>query len=177
LTHCIYSADPEWGLTFGEEADKDFCVSHEKASLEEAWTRLKTAGLKRTEPRDAVLRVLAGGHGPFGAEDVFQALKEEKAGTAVDLVTVYRSLQSFAEAGILHAIDLGDQIARYELALDPDHHHHHVTCRKCRKTLPLENCFLEELESRIRREVEAKGFRAIEHRLEFTGVCDRCSSL
>ncbi|MBC7385431.1 MAG: transcriptional repressor [Cryobacterium sp.] len=139
-----------------------------------AWDRLKAKGFRRTKPRAAVLQALASGHGPFSAEDIFRVLSKKKS-APIDLVTVYRNLQGFQEAGIARVIDLGDQIARYELSLDPGHHHHHVTCRSCRKTLPLDDCFLEEIEGRIARVVAAKGFSEVEHRLEFLGICDACS--
>lgn len=137
---------------------------HGPSSLEEIWEVLKTSGLRRTEPREALLSVLSAEHGPFSAEELHERVSRKK----VDLVTVYRCLTAFEEAGVLRRCDLGDQVARYEL--DLGHHHHHVTCQKCKKTESLDDCVLEKLDGMI----EKMGYTKVGHRLEFYGVCAKC---
>jgi len=136
-----------------------------EADLEEIWAVLKGAGLRRTEPREAILLILSTEHGPFSVEELHAKVARKK----IDLVTVYRCVAAFEEAGVLRRCDFGDQIARYELAAG-HHHHHHVVCRSCQKAESLDDCVLEQLD----RTIEKMGYAKVGHRLEFFGVCSKC---
>ena len=134
------------------------------ADLDEIWSILKRSGLRRTEPREALLTVLASEHGPFSVETLHERVAKKK----IDLVTVYRCVAAFEEAGVLRRCDFGDSIARYEL--EAGHHHHHVICRSCRQTESLDDCVLEKFDQMI----EKMGYTKVGHRLEFFGVCSKC---
>lgn len=79
----------------------------------------------------------------------------------------------FEHLGLVRRIDLGDGLARFEIAdNDPDgHHHHHLVCRRCERIVQLDDCILADMESRLSRHY---GFQEITHRLEFFGVCPDC---
>ena len=55
---------------------------------------------------------------------------EKKAGEKFDRVTVYRTLQTFVEKGIIHTIPTADNSIRYALCKDDcaegHHHDHHI---------------------------------------------------
>ena len=136
-------------------------------ALHGALERLKGAGHKLTKPRVSLLEAIARAHGPFSAEEL--------ASTDCDLVTVYRSLSTFAEVGILARIDLGDGILRYELNDPTGHHHHHIVCTRCQKVEPLEICGLELEEERLRERGYLAGYQDVSHRLEFFGICPECA--
>ena len=136
-------------------------------ALHGALERLKGAGHKLTKPRLSLLEAIARAHGPFSAEEL--------SGQDCDLVTVYRSLSTFAEVGILARIDLGDGILRYELVDPAGHHHHHIVCTLCQKVEPLETCGLEIEEERLRELGYLAGYQNVSHRLEFFGICPECA--
>ncbi len=129
-------------------------------------TRLRQLGLKVTQPRMALLARLNEGHGPFSPEELHGQLDP----ALCDLVTVYRSLSTFEELGLVRRCNFGDGKARYELQ-DGNHHHHHLVCRKCGAVKELEKCVLDTLESSFK----ASGYQDISHSLEFFGTCPTCA--
>src|SRR6187200_537337 len=69
---------------------------------------------------------------------------ESKAGEKFDRVTVYRTLQTFVEKGIIHAIPTPDNTVRYALCKDCEEGHHHddhvhFVCTNCHKTICLDD--------------------------------------
>jgi Fur family ferric uptake transcriptional regulator len=132
---------------------------------------LKNAGLKCTRPREAILHHLVEHHGPFTAKELHAALGTR----SFDVVTTYRCLTAFEEAGLARRCDFGDGVARYEIAAcadaGHDHHHHHVICTKCRRIEPIEHCDLPKLEAFVKK----LGYVNVKHKLEFTGLCKTCA--
>lgn len=126
---------------------------------------LRRAGLKVTRPRLALLEVLMESHGPFTMEELHRKLPKETC----DLVTVYRCLSAFEEAGLVQRCDFGDGSFRYELGGE-EAHHHHVVCRRCGTVDRLDLCLVESIE----RQLQSKGYRDITHRLEFFALCASC---
>src|SRR6476469_11132703 len=76
---------------------------------------------------------------------------ERKAGEKFDRVTVYRTLQTFVEKGIIHTIPTPDNSIRYALCKDEcfEGHHHdnhvHFICDNCGTTYCLENITIPAL--------------------------------
>ncbi len=127
---------------------------------------LRESPLRVTSPRISILRLLSREHGPFTAEQTHEHVKEY----GCDLVTVYRTLTTFEELGLVRRCDFGDGAYRYEIN-DPDHHHHHLVCRKCRKVETMEICVITPLEELA----SEKGYTNLTHSLEVFGVCPECS--
>lgn len=98
-----------------------------------ARARLRSAGLRATAPRLAVLEVLEAAQRPLQHAEVMAALE---AKGAQDRATVYRILHDLSEVGLLRRLTLGDQPWRFELAPaaveghgnDP---HPHFVCTDC----------------------------------------------
>lgn len=95
---------------------------------------LKGHGLSVTGVRRRILEVFL-----RSGEGLSHADIETHAGDQLDRVTVYRTLQSFLEKGIVHAIPTSDNSARYALCRDDcrEGHHHddhvHFICAVCGK--------------------------------------------
>jgi Fur family ferric uptake transcriptional regulator len=92
---------------------------------------LSSRGLRVTEQRLALLREMAKLKGPISHPE----LTDRMASTGLDRATVYRSLLTLADAGVLIRAQLGDQIWRYEFprTQSSDHAHHpHFVCSECR---------------------------------------------
>ena len=93
-------------------------------------------------------------------------------GRKCDLATIYRSIKLLVETGLVDRFDFGDGVARYELAgHHSTDHHHHLICTECDRVIEIEECIVEELQSRMAAE---HGFAQITHRLEFFGICPDC---
>jgi Fe2+ or Zn2+ uptake regulation protein len=134
-------------------------------TLEEVLGALKKSSLKLTGPRRAILEALVEKHGPFTAEEIHKNITRR----VCDLATVYRSMSSLEEAGILRRCEFGDGTARYELA-EAGAHHHHVVCKSCKQIEIVDDQELEEIDRFARK----KGYSDVSHVLEFFGICPNC---
>jgi Fur family ferric uptake transcriptional regulator len=146
-------------------ADKKHHHSH-SPSMEQVLEELKKAQLKLTNPRRAILQVLVAEHGPFTAEEVLKRVSRR----VCDQATVYRTLASLEEVGIIRRCEFGDGSARYEIAGQGGHHHHHLICRKCKKVEIVDDCEIEDLDNIAQK----RGFSNVSHALEFFGLCPTC---
>lgn len=130
-----------------------------------ALDHLKEKDVRLTAPRRAILEILAKTLVPLSSEEIFSRLKK------VDLVTVYRSLTTLEEIGLLRRHDFGDTVKRYELS-EEGHHHHFIRCRSCGNVEAFEGC---EFESAISKTLERKGYRMIHHTLDVQALCADCA--
>src|SRR5689334_11927303 len=69
---------------------------------------------------------------------------EKKAGEKFDRVTIYRTLHTFVEKGIVHTIPTADNSVLYALCKDcAEGHHHddhvHFVCSQCERTICLDD--------------------------------------
>lgn len=86
---------------------------------------LRGAGLRTGGGRAAVIRVLAGESCVLAAQDIVDRLREQ-GGPGANLATVYRTLDTLRALHLVHRLDAGDGMARYERAEPGGEHHHHV---------------------------------------------------
>ena len=128
-------------------------------AVQKAIGKIRGVGHKVTPQRLAVL-------GAIAAEQ-HQRMEEIRARCPeVGMVTVYRTLDLFAELGLVRRLDLGDG-ARYELAED---HHHHLICEDCGTVAEFEQCPLD-----LQRLPQiGSGFEVRAHSLEVYGRCASC---
>lgn len=127
---------------------------------------LRTAKLRATRQRIALLTLLRKSSSPIAVEELVQKGKGE-----FDVATAYRMLEAFTAAGLARRMVLAGNRALYEAV---GAHHHHATCRSCGKIVDVEACLPRTLDERVR---EAAGFARIDdHALEFFGICKSCAS-
>jgi Fur family transcriptional regulator, ferric uptake regulator len=98
---------------------------------------------------------------------------EKKAGEKFDRVTIYRTLQTFVEKGIIHSIPTADNAVRYALCKDcTEGHHHddhvHFMCDNCNTTICLDNVVSPKVEL-------PDGYVATDVQVVIHGVCKDCS--
>lgn len=127
---------------------------------------LHSKGLKSTPLRIAILEILHHTDTPLGAEEISKKMKS----LTYDRATLFRSLKTFTEAGILNAIDLGEGHLRYENNCELHHHHHHVICSTCKEIEVVPFCIPDE----FKKFLHNKGYRNITHRMDFSGLCKNC---
>ena len=127
-----------------------------------------TTAIRNTRQRSAVAEVL-GENGEFrSAQEIHDLLRQR--GTPVGLTTVYRTLQSMADAD---EIDMmrppgGDHLYRR----CTNEHHHHLVCRNCGTTVEVTGPAVERWAQRV---AEENGFSDISHTLEIFGTCADCA--
>ena len=120
-------------------------------------------GLKMTEQRRVIARVLSDSADHPDVEKVYQRATELDPG--ISIATVYRTVRLFQEANILERHDFRDGRARYEEA--PEVHHDHLIDLQTGRVIEFQSEDIEKLQRRIAEEL---GFELVDHRLELYGV-------
>ena len=103
------------------------------------------------------------------AQAVHARLRE--AGDPVGLATVYRALQAMVEAGTVDVLRTDDGEAVYRAC--STHHHHHLVCRLCGRTVEVEGPTVERWADAVARD---HGFTDVTHTLEIFGTCADCAA-
>ena len=127
---------------------------------------LGTVSLRRTGPRVAILGVLLHARKPLSQEEI-----AAKLGPAFpNKVTIYRTLERFCKAGLVHKAFMQKRAWHFELAdrCTESQCHPHFTCKKC----GVISC-LVGLPVSIIKGVK-KGFVIHRQRVQLEGLCPRC---
>jgi Fur family ferric uptake transcriptional regulator len=129
---------------------------------------LKDYELRTTTSRSAILRLFIKNSFALSYSDI-----EREIAATFDRVTVYRTLKTFLDKGVIHKVLDDEGSLKYALCSEPcsthEHHHEHVhfKCTKCGHT----NC-LEDVTIPIVR--LPKGYIAQEVNLLIQGTCNKC---
>lgn len=131
---------------------------------------LREYRLKATPIRQELLKLLKTAAKPLSCEEILEQLQGSKSRKPVNLVTVYRNMNLFAQKGLVTRSDLGGDRSHFEIC-DRKVHRHLIICTECKQVTSLPMCGLEDHMRRVRQ----LGFEHVQHRLEFYGVCKKCS--
>lgn len=129
---------------------------------------LKKNHLSVTDSRQKIMQLFLNSDGALAHADI-----EKKTGESFDRVTVYRTLQSFVEKGIIHLIPTRDNSIKYALCKDDceaGHHHDnhvHFICDECHKTICLDDVTVPEVKL-------PKGFTPQHAEMVVNGICEEC---
>jgi len=128
---------------------------------------LERNNLKLTRARVEVLGCLLSHKEPVATPTIIDHLKEKKVTS--DQATIFRTINSLKEKGIVNQYQFNDGVVRYEIADKPEHHH--AVCIKCNSVEDILDCSVGKIEKQIS---EKKGFTVLNHSLEFFGICKNC---
>lgn len=138
---------------------------HNRSTTSDVPHLLKTAGLRVTPQRDAILSFLIQHEGHASVDEIFQAIHTTYPNLSVS--TVYNTMKHFSEVGLVREITFGDAASRFDWNTTP---HHHLVCVKCGKLhdfyLPVTLDF-SSIASQAHFEVQ-------EYHLELKGICKDC---
>jgi Fur family ferric uptake transcriptional regulator len=128
---------------------------------------LKNARLYCTEPRLAILQVLMQAARPLRQDQVAEQLTLR----ALSKVTVYRTLESLIEVGLVHRAFTYERTWYFELADHCTEHqcHPHFTCTKCGVTHCLTDILLPMAK------ISQKGFVVDRQQVRLEGLCPACA--
>ena len=90
----------------------------------------KLKGLRITHQRSQIFYELARYPGHPTAENVFSKVRIRLKTISLD--TVYRTIATFEEYGLIKKIQLIDNATRYDINLTV---HHHLVCSRCKKVV------------------------------------------
>ncbi len=129
---------------------------------------LRDRGLRITAPRRAVCEVIATGH-----DDHLDATTIAERATTdsgpIDTATVYRTLETLIDAGLLTHTHLPHGAAVYHLAESAPHTH--LVCDTCGSVTSLGTKAMHTVEAQIR---DTTGFAADLAHFAISGRCEDC---
>jgi len=129
---------------------------------------LKRNQLSVTGSRKNILQLFLNQPGALSHGDI-----EKKVGELFDRVTIYRTLQTFLDKGIIHNIPTADNFIQYALCRDNcsagHHHDHHVhfVCTICGNTTCLDDVSVPLVKL-------PKGFSTSKTEMVVSGTCKEC---
>ena len=129
---------------------------------------LKHNQLSVTGSRKKILELFLSSAGALAHSDI-----EKKTGEKFDRVTIYRTLNTFLEKGIIHNIPTPDNSVLYALCIDncSEGHHHdnhvHFVCSSCGNTTCLPEITIPAVQL-------PRGFLPEEYQMVVTGLCKSC---
>ncbi len=129
---------------------------------------LKKNNLSVTDGRKKILELFLKSEGALEHADI-----EKNTGENFDRVTVYRTLQTFVDKGIIHHIPTTDNSILYALCkenCEAGHHHDnhvHFVCSQCNKTICLDEVTVPQVKL-------PKGFKPTHAEMVVNGICADC---
>lgn len=133
---------------------------------EELAARLREQGYRLTPQRQLVLRAVE----KLGHATPDEVLAEVHAqSSAVNVSTIYRTLEVLEELGLVRHAHLSDRAPTYHSV--SDHEHFHLVCRNCHKVVSVDPEVVAPLAERLERE---QGFVLDVGHLAVFGRCTNC---
>jgi len=123
---------------------------------------------RMTRQRTAVAEALEDLPDFRSAQQLHELLRAR--GDAVGLATVYRTLQTLAEGGLVDVLRTEDGESLYRKC-ERSEHHHHLVCRGCGTAVEIDGPTVETWASQVG---AAHGFTDITHTIELFGTCEAC---
>lgn len=130
---------------------------------------LKRSQLSVTDSRKKILELFQNSNAALAHADI-----EKQTGPTFDRVTIYRTLQTFVEKGIIHTIPTADNSVKYALCKDEcsaGHHHDdhvHFVCDNCGVTYCLDHVSVPKVQL-------PKGFTGKQTDVIVSGICKSCN--
>jgi Fur family ferric uptake transcriptional regulator len=129
--------------------------------------QLRARGYRLTPQRQLVLEAVGElGHGT--PEEIVATVRQ--TATAVNISTVYRTLELLEELGLVQHTHLGHGAPTYSIPRDDDHVH--LVCRDCGGVQEVESSLLEDVVGRLSSE---RGFTVDVGHFAVFGRCQVCT--
>jgi Fur family ferric uptake transcriptional regulator len=132
--------------------------------------KLREQGFRRTPQRDMVLSVMHQLDDFATADEIYHEV--QALSSAVDISTVYRTLDLLQDFQLVAAVDAGDGQRRFKLEGVHDAHLH-LVCRQCGAVIGAELAPAEPLVAYAR---QKHGFVIEPDHLSITGLCRACAA-
>lgn len=124
---------------------------------------LKKNNLRITNERIEIFDFIQNYH-LFSANDIIKNVKN------IWRASIFRTLKTFLEIGLIRKINIWDSIETYEFS-DENHHHEHIKCKSCWK---IESIEIDDICKKIIKEAEKKWFSVKNHSVNITWTCPNC---
>lgn len=125
--------------------------------------------LKSTRQRKAISNILNTETQPLSASEIYDRLCE--TGESMALSTVYRTLSTMENAGVLEKTTLPTPTLTSVYLLRTPEHIHYAICLRCKKQFPIPGCPIEAMEDEVEKDL---GFTITSHQITLYGYCHDC---
>jgi Fur family ferric uptake transcriptional regulator len=129
--------------------------------------RLRQLGLRVTPQRLLVLEALSSSTTHITADEIMRWTAQRYP--AINLATIYRTLDVLTSAGLVSQTDLGSGASEYELVGDSVHHH--LVCERCGAVTEIDDTVFVPVRERLLRDF---GFRVSARHIGLFGLCKAC---
>lgn len=132
--------------------------------------RLRQRDQRYTTGRRDLVTLLLSRTDPASISDIASALGDLPRSSA------YRHLADLQGVGVVRRIATSDEFARFELAEDFSHHHHHLQCTGCGRVFDVTPTaeFERTVATMVRALSRDHGFAPHAHELDVVGLCADC---
>ncbi len=127
---------------------------------------LRMRRFRITPQREMIIDALFNGEQHNTAEDIFAQVQMRT--NAVNIATIYRTLDMLVEQGIASRTDLGGQMIYAPREHGP---HIHLVCRHCNIVVDADAAALADLDAQLQRDYD---FRADLGHISLFGACAEC---
>ncbi|HEV8193770.1 MAG TPA: Fur family transcriptional regulator [Ktedonobacterales bacterium] len=142
-------------------------------TADDIYSAFEEMGLRNTRPRRLIAEKLAdfaAAGRDFATDELWSDLKRVDA--ELGRATVFRAVDLLVEQGILDRVAFADGSHRFRVCgRAADHHHHHLTCTRCRRVEEVDACLSPSVLDAIGHET---GFTLEGHAVELFGLCPAC---
>lgn len=128
---------------------------------------LNAVGLRNTSQRESIIEIIRHGKGHLDADEVYQRARKKQP--RLSLSTVYRTLQTLRESGLIEEVHLDETHHHYEIKASNDHHH--LICTGCGKVVEFECSLSKQMVENVSKE---NGFDITHTEVRMTGYCPEC---
>jgi Fur family peroxide stress response transcriptional regulator len=141
-------------------------MSDAQTRLQEIIAKLKARGNRITPQRVAVLRILAASADHPSVEQIYELVRKDFPTTSI--ASVYKTIELLKEAGEVLELEFAGG-NRYDGSRP--YPHPHLVCIRCRRIVDPEMVGLDDFSKQL---AERTGYRIVNERLDFFGVCPEC---
>lgn len=132
--------------------------------------KLKTRGHRITPQRAAILRLFIESREHPSVEQVYEQVRA--AFPMTSLATVYKTVALLKEEGEILELGFANDSSRYDGG--KPYPHPHLVCVSCRRIVDTE---IELFDALPRQLSEKYGFRIVNQRVDFFGICPECQGI
>jgi Fur family peroxide stress response transcriptional regulator len=135
--------------------------------LDQMLAKLKTHNFRITPQRLAILKILASSEGHPSVEGIYEQVKEIFSTTS--LATIYKTVILLKHLNEVLELGFPDGSNRYDG--NKPYPHPHIICTKCKRITDPDLGRLTHLAAEA---AQKTGYKILDHRLDFFGICPEC---
>ena len=134
------------------------------AENERALRRLAEAGKRLTPERELLLRII-NQNAHLDASEIYEIARRERP--RIGLATVYRTLNTLRELGLVRSTELGESHRHFEVEHDD---HVHLICSQCGRV------FEVPAPKELDQLAASQGFLVRQSHVDLVGLCEDCQA-